>query len=236
MRNTVLIALTASFCLGCSPQASPPTASSPTTASTVSSQSTPLTPSTVTTSPTPEAGAVADPTLPADAATFLTPLPSYSASQLQGVDWLAAAGGEGRLRVYASTLTPDDMIARLKSFLAEDERKSLIEPESDANVAGSRIEVYAGASSDIGVLVSPMGRPPAAWDRLGIPALDWTANSPLIDDKKTLVVFASGKGVAEALKSKSAAIEESETARASGTPTLDERPPATSTPAPAMTP
>lgn len=191
----------AAICLGCSAQKSPSTTSpSPSpvpVASASASRSPEAAPQGVA---TPSGVPLLDPIMPTPSGDLVLLAP-YTEADGETYEWWTQSGvSENRLRVMASALEPAELEARLQPFLSQDERTSLVAPNSALDVAGSRLALYASGMRNIGVLISPIGQPPAAWEVLGVPPLDWSSQQTLLADKKSLVVFASGYGMAEELR------------------------------------
>lgn len=93
------------------------------------------------------------------------------------------------------------------SYLEKDTRKPLPDTSGFFDVSDSRLAVYAkeGDSYGVAALVSPLAQPPQAWTPLGLPPMDWTSQSSLLEEKKSVVVIFSGYGTAEYLQGQATA-------------------------------
>ena len=200
MKRTIIIALSV-VCMACSKTTAPASApSSPVASATIAVP--------VTISPTASATSLAllDPVLPADAETYLVPLPAWTEADLKSHPWWTSTGiSDNGIRAFVSELEPAEVESKLISFLESDARQPLPETGGFFDQADSRLALYAKQDDTHGVatLVSPLGQPPKAWESLGLPSQDWVANSALLEGKKSVVVIFSGHGTSEYLKNQS---------------------------------
>jgi hypothetical protein len=174
----------------------------------------------VTASATPEGVPLGDPMLPADVDTFMTALPSWTLTDSETHPWWTNSGvSDNALRAYTSDLEPEQAEERLMTYLQEDTKVPLPGTEGFFDVEDSRLALYAkeGDSFSVAVLVCPPAQPPRAWEKLGVPPIDWAANAATLEGKKSVVVFFSGFGAAEHLRDKLAASASTE-AEATVTP------------------
>lgn len=222
MKRTLLVA-SALLALGC--QRPAPTG-------------TPSPPSPVSSSPVAAAASetatpepLGDPALPTDAETFLVPLPAWTLADKDQYPWWTQSGiSDNGLRAFVSELEPAEVKERLTPFLNSDERVALPETKGFFDVDDSGLALFAKPDDSYGVaaLVSPLAQPPLAWERLGLPPLNWAAQSALMEGKKSVVVIFAGYGTTDYLKNRVA----SSTPSATATPAATDSPAVDVSPAP----
>ena len=162
----------------------------------------------VSASPETTEEALGDPMLPPDVDSFLTRLPAWTVTDRDLHPWWTQSGiSDNGLRAFVSDLEPAEVEQRLLPFLQDETRLPLPSTEGFYEVEGSRLALYAkeGDSVSVAALGSPLGQPPQAWEKLGLPPLDWASNAALLEGKKTVVVMFAGYGSAEYLRDRVAA-------------------------------
>lgn len=159
---------------------------------------------------TPTGTPLGDPELPADASDYLVPLPAFLFEEKDRYEWWSGTGiSDNGLRVFVSPLPAAEVEARAAAYLpgTENKRTSSFPGATFVDVQGSRVAAFSeDGSYGVGMMISPISpTPPAAWETMLFPPIDWAKHADLLKDKGSIVVVASGYGTAGVFHDKAGA-------------------------------